>query len=92
MYALLSHGVEKMKKAKGVKKYVLKKSITFQDYIDCIQNNCSIVKEQNTFRAKKHMVFTVKQSKVALSALDNKRYILENNIETLPWGHYQIPL
>ncbi|XP_055316114.1 uncharacterized protein LOC129575903 [Sitodiplosis mosellana] len=93
MYGLLTHGVEKMKKAKGVKKYVLKKNIKFQDYIDCINDKCNkIVREQNTFRSKKHTVFSVRQKKVALSGEDNKRFILEDNVETLPWGHYLIPM
>lgn len=92
MYCVRSEKIEKMKKAKGVKKYVLKKNIGFEHYIDCIKNNCSILRNQNTFRSKKHIVFTVKQNKIALSPFDNKRYILEDNIETLPWGHHQIPL
>lgn len=90
MYCVRTHGIEKMKKAKGVKRYVLKKSVCFQDYIDCIKNNCSIVRDQNSFRSKKHVVFSVRQTKVALSPFDNKRYILDDNIETLPWGHYKI--
>lgn len=92
MYCVKAAGVEKMKKAKGIKKYALNKKITFQDYVDCIRNNCAISRTQNTFRSKNHTVFSVKQNKIALSPFDNKRYILENNINTLPWGHYKIPL
>lgn len=84
-------GAEKMKKAKGVKRYVLKKEITFDDYLDCIRNKNIIVKNQNSIRAKNHKVFTIQQKKIALSPFDNKRYILENNVDTLPWGHYSIP-
>lgn len=83
-------GVEKMKKAKGVKGYVLKKQIAFDDYVDCIHNNSVIVKNQNTIRSKKHNVYSIRQQKVALSPFDNKRFILENGIDTLPWGHYKI--
>lgn len=93
LYGLMTRGVEKMKKAKGVKKYVLKKSIKFQDYIDCINDKSkTILREQNTFRSSKHTVFSVRQKKVALSGADKKRYILEDNVQTLPWGHYQIPM
>lgn len=92
MYCVRSGKIEKMKKAKGVKNYVLEKSVTFNDYFDCIMNNSSIVRDQNTFRSKKHVVFSVNQTKVALSPKDNKRYILDDNIETLPWGHFKIPL
>ncbi|XP_031639677.1 uncharacterized protein LOC116351684 [Contarinia nasturtii] len=92
MYCVRSNGIEKMKKAKGVKKYVLNKKITFKDYVNCITKNCSVVRKQNMFRTKKHVVFSVTQSKVVLSPMDNKRYILENNVNTLPWGHYNIPM
>lgn len=91
MYCVKAEGVEKMKKAKGVKKYVLKKTITFDHYMDCIQNKCVVVRDQNTIRSKKHEVFTIKQTKIALSSADNKRYILNGNINTLPWGHYNVP-
>lgn len=91
MYCVKCSELEKMKKAKGIKKYVLNKKITFNDYLDCIKNNCTIIREQNTFRSKNHTVFSVRQSKIALSPLDNKRYILDDNINTLPWGHYGIP-
>lgn len=83
--------VEKMKKAKGVKKNVLKNQISFDDFLNCIQNNCTVIRFQNSIRSKLHKVFTVRQKKVALSPFDNKRYILQNKIDTLPWGHYQIP-
>lgn len=88
MYSIKVGGVEKVKKAKGVKKSVLKREIKFQDYVDCLMNKCSITKNQRTFRSKLHNMFTITQSKVALSPFDDKRYILENNIDTLPWGHY----
>lgn len=70
MYCVKASGIEKKKKAKGIKKYVLNKKIKFQDYIDCIKNNCAIVKEQNTFRSKNHIVYSIRQSKVALSPFD----------------------
>lgn len=88
MYSVKADGVEKFKKAKGVKKYVIKKSITFDDYVKCIRENCSIIKDQNSFRSKKHTVFSITQSKIALNPFDNKRVILDDNIHTLPWGHY----
>lgn len=91
MYCVKCEGIEKMKKAKGVKKYVLKQSLSFDHYMKCIQENCTVVRNQNTIRSKKHTVFSIRQSKIVLSGMDNKRYILANNIDTLPWGHYRIP-
>ncbi|KAL4085217.1 hypothetical protein QTP88_027076 [Uroleucon formosanum] len=38
---------------------------------------------------KKHDIFTVEQNKKALSVYDDKRFILNNGIDTLAWGHYK---
>lgn len=90
MYGIQVEGIEKIKKAKGVKKCVLKKEITFADYVDCLMNKKTIARTQRTFRTKNHIVFTIAQKKIALSPFDDKRYILENNIDTLPWGHHKL--
>lgn len=92
MYSIKVGGVEKVKKAKGVKKCVLKKKISFDDYVDCLMKSCSIDKTQRTFRSKRHKVFTIAQNKIALSPFDDKRIILENKIDTLPWGHFKFNL
>lgn len=91
MYSVRSGKVDKMKKAKGVKKGVLMKEIEFEDYMHCLYNNTTIVRNQSTFRSKLHNVYTVQQNKVALSPFDDKRYILENGVDTIAWGHNCIP-
>lgn len=35
-------GVEKMKKAKGVKKYILRNQISFENFLDCIHNTAVV--------------------------------------------------
>lgn len=90
MYCVKTGRIDKMKKAKGVKKCVLKREICFDDYVNCLRNSSVIVKKQNSFRTKLHNMFTIQQSKVALSPFDDKRHILENNIDTLAHGHFSI--
>lgn len=82
-------GVEKMKKAKGVKKYILKNQISFENYLECIRNNTVVTRNQNSIRSKMHQGYSITQKKIVLSAFDNKRIILTGNIETRPYGHYQ---
>lgn len=83
-------GYEKIKRAKGVKKYVLRSQISFDDYLDCINNHSIVTRNQNSIRSKLHQVYTITQKKIALSGFDNKRVILANNIDTLPWGHHKV--
>lgn len=81
---------DKMKKAKGIKKYIIKNEIKFKDYYDCLINSGAVIKSQNAFRSRLHQMYSYRQEKVALSADDDKRYILPNKIDTLAWGHYKI--
>ena len=81
---------EESKKCKGVKKSVVKKSITHEDYKTCLTTGNEQLRKQNIIRSYKHEVYTEEVNKIALSASDDKRYILEDGINTLALGHYKI--
>ena len=81
---------EESKKCKGVKKSVVKKSITHEDYKTCLTTGKEQLRKQNIIRSYKHEVYTEEVNKIALSANDDKRYILEDGIRTLALGHYKI--
>ena len=81
---------EESKKCKGVKKSVVKKSITHEDYKRCLTDQKPQLRKMNVIRSYKHDIFTEEVNKVALSANDDKRHILENGIDTLALGHYKI--
>lgn len=91
-YAVRTLGrVDKMKKAKGVKKNVLKNKVTFDDYYNCIKNNCIEMRSQCTFRSKNHTIYTISTEKIALNPFDDKRHIIQpDGIDTLSWGHYSL--
>lgn len=89
MYCVKTGKIDKMKKAKGVKKRVLQKEINFDDYLNCLKENIVIVKTQSTFRTKLHNVYTIRQNKIALSPFDDKRVILPDGINTLAYGHFK---
>ncbi|EZA47178.1 hypothetical protein X777_16645 [Ooceraea biroi] len=48
-------------------------------------------------QSKLHRVYTVSETKLALSPYDDKRryndkrYVVPGTTSTLPWGHYSIP-
>lgn len=86
MYSLRTEADEK-KRAKGVKRSVLANEIKFDNYVECLNDNTSVIRKfQNTFRTSLHQMYTVRQEKIALSALDDKRHLLQcearaNNVE-----------
>ena len=81
---------EESKKCKGVKRQVVATSITHEDYKTCLRTGKEQLRKQNILRSYEHEVYTEEVNKVALSAEDDKRYILEDGKHTLAWGHYKI--
>ena len=71
------------RKAKGVKKNVIKKSLSFEDYKKCLFTEDKLMKEMNIIRSQNHVIFSMTVNKVALSAKDDKRIICTNKIDTL---------
>ncbi|XP_011688401.1 PREDICTED: uncharacterized protein LOC105450316 [Wasmannia auropunctata] len=94
MYALRVDGKKDTKKVKGVKSNVVAKSITFNDYVRCLLDETEMMRQQSCIRSKLHEVYTISETKLALSPYDDKRYIVPDSTDysTLPWGHYKIPL
>ena len=78
------------KKCKGIKKAVVKKSITHEDYKTCLETGKEQLRRQNIIRSYEHVVYTEEVNKIALSAADDKRYLLKDSFDTLAWGHYKI--
>ena len=70
-------------KAKGVKGCVIKKSLSFEDYKNCLFSEDKVMKEMNIIRSENHNIYSMTVNKVALSANDDKRLICSNKINTL---------
>ncbi|XP_065639659.1 uncharacterized protein LOC136072381 [Hydra vulgaris] len=81
---------EDKKRCKGVKKNVVKNYITHEDYKDCLTNRKDQMRKINVIRSHLHDVYTEEINKIALSADDDKRVILEDGIHTLAYGHYKL--
>lgn len=90
MYSFTTEGGGLVKKAKGVSESVVKQRISFNDYLKCLKTKIILTASQYQIRSQLHSVFSMKQIKIALSANDDKRYILPNGVDTLPWGHCAI--
>ncbi|KAJ8909635.1 hypothetical protein NQ315_015327 [Exocentrus adspersus] len=81
---------DEIKKAKGVKKNVIKKHLTIDDY-STVEKGGVLLRKMSTFTTTLHDMFTEIKNKVALSHKDDKRYIIPNTCKTLAWGHSDIP-
>ena len=78
------------KKCKGIKKSVVRKDISHEDYKECLFSKNPQMRKMNVIRSYKHEIFSETVNKIALSANDDKRIILEDRISTLSYGHYKI--
>ena len=86
-YSFLTYDGKEDKKAKGTKKFIIKKMIKFIDYKKCLLNGELILTSQQRFISKKHDVYTENINKIALSNNDDKRIVLSNKIISYPYGY-----
>ena len=86
-YSFLTDNGKEDKKAKGTKKWIIKKMIKFNDYKKCLLNGEIILKSQQRFISNKHDVYTENINKIALSNNDDKRIVLSNKITNYPYGY-----
>ena len=89
MYAYKTLSGEEGKRCKGTKKCVVEKSLTFEDYKQCLfgKGDTTVYRDQMLFEHKKHEVFTVNKCKIALNREDDKRIIQDDGITTLARGY-----
>ena len=78
------------KKCKGIKKAVVEKTISHENYKTCLETGKEQLRTQNIIRSYEHTLYTEEVNKIALSAADDKRYLLKDSFDTLAWGHYRI--
>ena len=76
------------KKCKGIKKRAVEKTISFDDYKNCLLNSKSksIYRSQLMLRNNKHEIHTIEVNKVALNRDDDKRIVKKTGISTLARG------
>lgn len=75
---------------KGVKKYAAKRYLKHEDYKNVLFNRTTKNVSQNGIRSYNHNIYTETVNKVALSSKSDKEFILDDNINTLSFGHYKI--
>lgn len=76
-------------KAKGVLKSTINNTLRHQHYKDCLFQKSRRMCEMNIIRSENHHLYIVNTNKIGLCAMDDKRYILQDGMDTLAFGHYK---
>ena len=85
-YSYLTDDCEEDKKAKGTKKYVIKRELKFKNYKNCLLNDKVVLKLQQKFKSERHDVFTENVNKIALSNNNDKKLPTFDKITTYSYG------
>ena len=72
-YAYLLDDDSEIKKAKGVKRCVIKRGLMFENYKDSLFNNKVIMRSQKRLKIDHHDMYTEEINKIALNYTDDKR-------------------
>ena len=91
MYSILEAGGKNIKKAKGVKKCVVKKRIRHEQYKEALFEKRAFRHGMNVLRSERHRIYGQRLNKVSLSCFDSKRWVAGDGVDTLAYGHYRIP-
>ena len=90
MYSYVKDNDEGGKTAKGIKKQVIKKNITHDNYKEVLFNNEQMQHTMKSIRSKNHQLGSFELNKISLSCFDDKRFIHENGTTSYAYGHYKI--
>ncbi|CAC5376476.1 unnamed protein product [Mytilus coruscus] len=89
MYNFKCRGKEQ-KRAKGIIKSVVKKETRHSQHVDCLLEQENILRNQFLIRSHLHQLQIQNVNKVALCSFDDKRYVMDNGLDTLAFGHFRI--
>ena len=90
MYSYVKDNGKNEKTSKGVRKYVIKKNITHDNYKDCLFNGKQMLHGMRTIRSDHHQIGSYQLNKISWSCFDDERYIHEDGVHSYAYGHYQI--
>ena len=85
-YAYTLSDLTEKKKLKGISQPIVKKEMNFKNYKNCLYNTETQLNTMFRLNSEKHNMFINEVKKVSLNPFDDKRYICEDGINTLPYG------
>ena len=85
-YSYLLDNDKEIKKAKGTKKCVIDRILSFEEYVDAVFNDKTTTASQLRFKSECHDMSTEEVNKIAINLRDNKRLQVSDKIATYPHG------
>jgi hypothetical protein len=73
-----------------VKRGFVNKHVRHEMYLNTLITRKSTRAEFVAFRSRAHAVKTMNIARVCLSAYDDKRFVLNDQVTTLAYGHYKL--
>ncbi|CAG2215764.1 unnamed protein product [Mytilus edulis] len=93
MYSLIYEENKKLcekKTAKGIKKSVIKHDTRHEHYKQSLFNKEIHMSTMTQIRSYDHTLYNISINKLGLSPYDDKRYLLDDGIQSLAYGHWRI--
>ena len=90
MYSVLEENQKHSRKAKGVKKNMVEKKVRREYYKELIFARNQFWREMNIPCSEGHEIYGMHVNKVSLSPFDTKRWIEDDGVHTLAYGHKDI--
>jgi len=93
MYSLIYEENEFLKEketAKGIKKSVIKQHTKHDHYKEWLFDRTVHLSSMNQIRSYNHQLYNIIINKLGLSPFDDQRYILDDGISSLAYGHWRI--
>ena len=88
LYSIIYGDDENKHTAKGLQKAVMRKFVKHQHYMDVIKENNIFCATSRRIQSKEHIISTIQQNKLIFTPFDDKRYLLNNGVQSIPFGHY----
>ena len=77
-------------RVKGIKKSYIKRKVRHEQFVNVLKSLKPTPSTFRTFLSSNHVLRTVEITKACLNAFDDKRYILDDGVTTLAYGHKNI--
>jgi len=87
VYSIMEEKPKNVKKAKGVKKNVVEKEIQHEQYKEALFERKQFWHRLNIRRSEGHDIYGMHVNIVSLSSFDTKRWIADDGVHTLAYGH-----